>query len=179
MFVSHHYDHRHHHQCIPPPPPKHHHQNTPPPPCFVAPVCIEKTEKRRAYWTRSTEQIPARVKVTNVDCWNGRHFLAGIQRNLSQHENQNAGVDVSTVVNRRKVVSGQIWRERLSISGNSGEDRAHIAMVSLLVPPNVAAQQWLPSTNTFPIQTQSAFEERDRETLWRNHDQPWTIEPVS
>ena len=31
---------------------------------------------------------------------------------------QNAGVDASTVVNRREAASGQIYRERLSISGN-------------------------------------------------------------
>ena len=74
---------------------------------------------------------------------------------------KNAGVDVSTVINRRKAVSGQIWRERLSISVNSGDDRAHIAMVSLLVPPNVAATIDQHISNP----DQSAFEERDRETL--------------
>ena len=52
-----------------------------------------------------------------------------------------AGVDVSTVVNLRKAVCEQISRESdyLSQELNSGQDRAHITLVSLLVPPNVAA----------------------------------------
>ena len=39
-------------------------------------------------------------------------------------------------------------------------------MVSLLVQPNVAAQQWLPSTNASLSQTQSAFEERETERVF-------------
>ena len=65
---------------------------------------------------------------------------------------KNAGVAVSTVVNRRKAISGQIYRkERLSISGNSGEDRAHIARVSLLLQPNVATTIDQHISNSDPI----------------------------
>ena len=46
-----------------------------------------------------------------------------------------AGVDVSTVVNRRKAVCEQIQRERLSFSGNSGQDRAYISS-----DPNLACK---------------------------------------
>ena len=55
-------------------------------------------------------------------------------------------------------------RERLSISGNSGEDRAHIAMVpvSLLVPPNVAATIDQHISNSDPI---SFWRERQRDFL--------------
>ena len=76
---------------------------------------------------------------------------------------KNAGVDVSTVINRRKAVSGQIQRE-LCLS-------QEIVERSELTSQGCTCHFWshpmlpLPSTSTSPIQTQSAFEERDRETL--------------
>ena len=63
---------------------------------------------------------------------------------------------------KKSSLRADLERAIIYLSTNSGEDRAHIAMVSKLVPPNVAATIDEHISNSDPI---SFWRERQRDPL--------------